>query len=105
MRRQDVMADIRGVVKCGADERDDVAWGESDPAPMVDIDETSCRRGYLVAAEPSVGVRDERPRVRVGRGFAGEVSGVELREGGVDVVHVELDVRRDPAVGVDLNDD
>ena len=36
--------------------------------------------------------------------FAGEVSGVEFLEGGVDVVGVEHDARRDPVVGVDLDD-
>ena len=51
-----------------------------------------------------VGPRDDRPCVRVGGGFAGEVSGVEFREGGVDVVEVEHDERRDPVVGVDLDD-
>ena len=40
---------------------------------------------------------------RVGGRFAGEVSGVEFREGGVDVVEVEHDERRDPLVGVDLD--
>ena len=42
--------------------------------------------------------------MRVGGRFAGEVAGVELREGGVDVVEVEHDERRDPLVGVDLDD-
>ena len=51
-----------------------------------------------------VGPRDDRPRVRVGGRFAGEVPGIEFREGGVDVVGVEHDVRRDPVVGVDLDD-
>ena len=39
----------------------------------------------------------------VGR-FAGEVAGIELRDGGVDVFEVEHDQRRDPLVGVDLDD-
>ena len=39
----------------------------------------------------------------VGR-FAGEVPGVKFLEGGVDVVEVEHDARRDPLVGVDLDD-
>ena len=46
----------------------------------------------------------DRPRVRVGGSFAGEVSGVELFEGSVDVVRVEHDACRDPVVGVDLED-
>ncbi len=59
---------------------------------------SSCR----VSAAPSL--RDDRPCVRVGGRFAGEVSGIEFLEGGVDVVEVERDVRRDPVVGVDLDD-
>ena len=47
-----------------------------------------------------VSTRNDRPRVRVGGRFAGEVSGVELVEGGFDVVGVEHDDRRDPFVGV-----
>ena len=42
--------------------------------------------------------------MRVGGRFAGEVPGVEFLEGGVDVVGVEHDARRDPVVGVDLDD-
>ncbi len=34
----------------------------------------------------------DRPGVRVGGGFAGEVPGVEFLEGGIDVVDVERDV-------------
>ena len=39
----------------------------------------------------------------VGR-FAGEVAGVEFRYGSLEVVEVEHDDRRDPFVGVDLDD-
>ncbi len=42
--------------------------------------------------------------MRVGGRFAGEVPGVELGEGGVEVVEVEHDARRDPIVGVDLDE-
>ena len=42
--------------------------------------------------------------MRVGGRFVGEVPGVEFLEGGVDVVDVEHDHRRDPLVGVDLDD-
>ena len=42
--------------------------------------------------------------MRVGRRFAGEVPGIELREGGVDVFGVENDESHDPLVGVDLDD-
>jgi hypothetical protein len=39
----------------------------------------------------------------VGCRFAGEVACVELGDGGVKVVGVECDERRDPLVGVDLD--
>ena len=58
--------------------------------------------GELVPVESSVSRCDDRPRVRVGASLAGEVSGLELFEGGVDVVGVERDARRDPVVGVGL---
>ena len=42
--------------------------------------------------------------MRVGGRFAGEVSGVEFGEGGVDVVELERDEGDDSLVGVDLDD-
>ena len=54
--------------------------------------------------ERGVGIRDDRTRVRVCGAFAGEVTGVEFLEGGVEVVEVERDCRCDPLVGVDLDD-
>ena len=41
---------------------------------------------------------------RVGGGLAGEVPGVEFLEGSVDVVRVEYDARREPFLGVYLDD-
>ena len=73
-------------------------------APMVDVHPVRRRRGKFVPVECGVGPRDDRPRMRVGGRFAGEVSGVELLEGGVDVVEVERDSGHDPVVGVDLDD-
>ena len=58
----------------------------------------------LVPVESRRSRCDNRPRVRVGGRFAGEVARVELREGGVEVVGVERDLCRDPLVGVDLDD-
>ncbi len=40
----------------------------------------------------------------MGGRFAGEVSSIELSDGGLELVGVENDVRCDPAVGVDLRD-
>ncbi len=36
--------------------------------------------------------------------LAGEVASIELREGGVDVGRIEENARRNPVVGVDVND-
>ncbi len=47
-------------------------------------------------------LHDDRPRLRVRGGVAGEVAGIEFGEGSVDIVDVERDDRRDPPVGVDL---
>ena len=49
------------------------------------------RRGKFVPVERGVGPRDDRPRVRVGGRFAGEVPSIEFGEGGVDVIKVEHD--------------
>ena len=46
----------------------------------------------------------DRPCVRVGGRFAGEVASIEFFDGGVDVVEVEHDARHDPLFGVDLSD-
>ncbi len=54
--------------------------------------------------ESGVGIRDERPYGRVRSRFAGEVTGVKLRDGGVDVVGVERYERCDPVFGVDLDE-
>ncbi len=43
----------------------------------------------FVPVERGAGPRDDRPRVRVCGRFAGEVPGIEFREGRVDVVGVE----------------
>ena len=88
----------------GADVCGHVAGRERSPAPVVDVHPVRRRRGEFVPVERGVGPADDRPRVRVRRRFAGEVSGVELLDGGVDVVEVEHDERRDPLVGVDLDD-
>ena len=100
----DVDVDVRHEVQRGMDVCRDVTGRERCPAPVVDVDPVRRRRGQFVSVDRGVGARDERPRVRVGGRFAGEVSGVEFLEGGVDVVRVEQDLRHDPFVGVDLED-
>ena len=61
-------------------------------------------RWELVPIQRSEAFRDDRPRARVGGRFAGEVSGVELGDGGVEVVELEHDECHDPFVSVDLDD-
>ena len=60
--------------------------------------------GELAPVERGEAPADDRPCARVGGRFAGEVAGVELLEGGIEIVKVEGDVRRDPLVAVDLVD-
>ncbi len=36
--------------------------------------------------------------------LTGEIAGIELGDGGLEVVEVEHDARDDPSVGIDLND-
>ena len=104
MHSLDVDVDVRRDVPRGTDVCGHVTGRESRPAPVVDVYPVRCRRGEFVSVECGVVLRDDRPRVRVAGRFAGEVSGIEFRERGVDVVEVEGDVRRDPVVGVDLDD-
>ena len=47
--------------------------------------------GNFVPIERSVDPHDDRPRVRVGGRFAGEVPRVEFGDGGVEVVELEHD--------------
>ncbi len=58
---------------------------------MVDVNGIRRRRRRFVPIERGIYPRDDRPSVRVGGRFAREVPGVELGEGGVEVVGVEPD--------------
>ena len=51
---------------------------------VVDIYPVRRRRGEFVPVDCGVGPRDDRPAVRVRGRFAGEVAGIELREGGAE---------------------
>ena len=104
MHSLDVDADVRCEVPRGADVCGHVTGRDRCHSPVVDVHPVRRRRGEFVPVERGVGLRDDRPCVRVGGRFAGEVPGVEFFEGGVDVVEVERDARRDPLVGVDLDD-
>ena len=71
---------------------------------MIDGHPVRRRRGDFAPIERGEGpaITDQVCAHR--RRFAGEVSGVEFLEGGIDVVEVEHDTRHDPLVGVDLDD-
>src|SRR3984957_18729431 len=71
---------------------------------MIDVNRIRSHRGKFLPVEPGWDRRNRRPCIRIGGPFAREVSGLEFFEGGVDVVGIELDVRHDPLVGVDLDD-
>ena len=71
---------------------------------VVDTDPVGRRREEFVPVDCGVRLHDGRPGAPVGGRFAGDIAGVELGEGGVEVVEVERDVRHDPLVGVDLRD-
>src|SRR5215208_6421901 len=102
MHGLDMDVEVRREVPSGADYCGHVAGCERCPSPV--IDGHPVLRGEFVPVERGVGLRDYRPCLRMGGGFACEVSRIELREGTLDVVVVEDDVRRNPSVGVDLDD-
>ncbi|MGZ7036322.1 MAG: hypothetical protein ACXVIQ_14005, partial [Ilumatobacteraceae bacterium] len=71
---------------------------------MIDVDRICCGPWQLVPIESGEAVHDHRPRMRVGGGLSGEVSSVEFREGGVDVVDIEHSAAYDSITGIDLDD-
>ena len=83
--------DVRGEVIGSAYVGDRVAGRERSTPPMIDVHKVRRRRGDFVSVVRGLDLRHGRPYVRVGGRFAGEVAGIELREGSVDVVGVERD--------------
>ena len=73
MHGLDVDADVRREVPRGADVCGQVTGRERYRSPVVDVDPVRRRRGKFVPVERGVGACDDRPRVRVGGRFAGEV--------------------------------
>src|SRR5947209_7816252 len=102
MHSLDVDAEVWREVPDGADGRGHVAWLERCTSPVVDGDPV--RRRDFVPVERGVGGCDDRPGLRVGGRFTGEVAGIEFLEGGVNVVGVICDASQDPFVGRDLYD-
>ena len=79
-----------------ADMRRQVTQCNSCSPSVIDIHPIRRRRRQFVTIERRVGFQDCRPRGRVRCRFPGEVAGIELRAGSVDVTRVEKDGRRDP---------
>ncbi len=71
---------------------------------VVDTHHIRCRRCDFTPIVRNENTRNYRPCARVGCCFAGEISGVEFRDGGVEVLEVENDNTRDSLLGVDLHD-
>ncbi len=88
---RDIDSGFRRDVPKGTDVRGQRIWLDCAEVAMVDIRPVRRRRRELAAVQRGVGLRNNRPRVRVGGRFAGEVAGVEFLEGSVDVVEVEHD--------------
>src|SRR6476620_5433688 len=97
-------AQVRQVLHGGTYICEQVTGPDRSKRPMVDVYPVRCGRGDLVSIERGIGLRQHCPRVRVGGGFAGEVSRFEFGDSGLEVVRIEYDVRRDSLVGIDLDD-
>src|ERR1700730_6997334 len=100
----DMDLDVRRDVEGGPRVRDYLAGRESNPPPVVDARCVRRKTGYLVPVQRGVSLRGRRPCARIGSCFAGEGPSVEVFKGGVHVVRVEHDVRREPILGVELGD-
>ena len=80
-----------------------IAGREGCPRRLSMLVKPASLRVVVVTVELGIGTRNDRPGVRMSCRFAGEVSRVELVDGGVDVVQVEQYVGRDLVIGVDLD--
>src|SRR3954464_276302 len=103
MHSLDAEAEVRKLVPGGVEVCDEVARRKRhSSAAMVDTHQVRCSCVYFMTIERGIGIRDHRPCVRVGGGFAGRVSGFEFFERRVDVVEVEGDHCLESLFGVDL---
>src|ERR1700739_702863 len=104
MHRLYMDAEVWCEVPNAADVWDQVTGGVPCSPAVIDIHEVRCRLTQFAQCERGVTSRAERPRVRMGGRLSSEVAGVELGDGGLEVVQVERDVSRQQLVGVSLND-
>ena len=70
---------------------------------MIGIREALDHLPWLVTVDLADYFHCALPDARVRRRLARQVPSIEFCDGGVDVVDVEHDMRRDPIVGVDLD--
>src|SRR5829696_7104878 len=88
MHSFDVGLSFRCELPPSTDIGDRFAGRERCSSAVIDIHPLRRRRGNFVPVDSGGGFRDDRPRLRVGGRFADEVPGIEILEGGVDVVDV-----------------
>ena len=104
MHSLDVDPAVRRVVPYGMGVRGHFTGRERCRASVVDVHPVRRCWKHFTAVEGGGCIRNQRPRLRVVSRFAGEVARFEFLEGGVDVVELEDDGRRDSLVGVGLDD-
>src|ERR1700733_6056468 len=95
--------EVEGLVEVpsGTDVFDAFAGRKRCPPAVVEAHGIRCRRGDFAPIVCNEYTGDYRPGARMGGRFAGEVAGIELGDGGVEVVEVERDHCYDPLVDVD----
>ena len=103
MHNLDVGSDVLAELPPGADVFDQLTGRVRRHPTVVDARQVRCGRRQLVPVERGVATRDHRPRACIRGHSAGDVTRVELRDGGIEVVEVERDEREDPLLGVDLD--
>ncbi len=82
----------------------EISWRERNSS-MIGICKSRHHRPRLVTVGFVQRVDRALPHGRVGGRFTGEVSGIEFLEGGVEVVGVEYEHRRNSVICGDLDDD
>src|SRR5690348_15471085 len=75
----------------GMDVWNQVARRERPPSPVVKIHPVWRRRGKLAFVERDEISHQSRPRMPIGGRFSCQITGFELRKGGLEVVGVEND--------------
>jgi hypothetical protein len=100
----DANRDVRSLLKHRTDICGEINRLDPLARSMIDVHRIRRARGDFVWIEPGDTPCDDRPRVRVGGSFAGDVSSIELGDGGVEVVGVKCNNRCDPLVSIDLVD-